>query len=790
MENIFKYNNDSISISQGKKFKEGLNGLNGLNGINDLKDLILNNNGLTEKSQQIIKDNDTKNSQQILENLRSEYKNALDEYNKLYNEISSNNSDFINRTSSNNPYLNKLIRFTTDEICYVTNQGIVKYIPSPEILDSLSINKDYIQLNIPYINDYANPGTQIPTNPPLITGTFVEKNQSLGNEGINIFVNDFLPNNINTKYLGCFNSNTNNDNLTWVGDKPTNDKTGIYDYNSCKQNAIHSGNRYFSLQNGFCGVSNNSDELTKYGDGMISKLIPLWASNTYGKNTKFFKITNDGRLYLADENGDIIWQNTGENKTDNCWWNGKINPDSLSATYGGNCKNISSGNVSQKIKDMLKDNNYPDQLNLAINNSILGDPSVGCKKDFSTSYQCGNEWKTVSINKSEGQYFLYDCKENAKKCNFILLLNDDGNLIWYRGTDTQNTTELIWSSNTSGKAIDNTNNYSLSKSKYGRNYLKSNETLAVGDYLSSNNGKVILILQDDGNLVLYTWQKTLNCTKMNDGNMSGGYGSNAVYDIGVKSNISNIGKLAYIDENSKLYNYDDNNPSYINDYREIKGTDAYGLDIPNLAFTNASLEKCKEVCNNTKDCAGFVLSADNSHCYPKTSKLLPFGSNFHNNINYNTYIRTKIPSNPPIGVLQNTNNIDSIKYDNYIKGGKLQDSYGISNINTVKKQQLQQLQDKINLLANQLNNYTSKFGTGTLLSENQSVKNISGLDNYIKDFKNTNNNILQVIDKTNNSLQNISDESNVVVLQKNYNYMFWTIIATATILISMKIIKK
>ena len=119
--------------------------------------------------------------------------------------------------------------------------------------------------------------------------------------------------------------------------------------------------------------------------------------------------------------------------------------------------------------------------------------------------------------------------------------------------------------------------------------------------------------------------------------------------------------------------------------------------------------------------------------------MWPYGSIYNIDNNRNTFIRTKVPSKLPEGVMKNTNNIDTIKYENYIKGNKLEEKYGLSALNSVKKQELEQLKDKINLLANELNNYTSKFGSGVLDSNQQLDKNVSGLDNYIKDLKITNN---------------------------------------------------
>jgi hypothetical protein len=770
-----KNNVNSISIKQGNKFKYYQDKIK-------KKEIQEGFESLTENSKKIIQENDYKNSQQILENLRKEYKESLEKYNKLENEISNINQDYINRTSKNNPYLNKLIRFNTGHICYVTNQGVVKYIPSPEIWDSLGISYDYIQLDIPYLDIYNNQGTQISTTPPLISGTPVVKNQSLGNEGLNIFVSDFIGSTNKNSYVGCYEDNDSSIKTT-----------NSYSWDECMTKSIYDGFQYFGLQNidssnkGKCVLSNNLNDIS-IKEGRILEQKALWSSNTFNSEAKFFKLTSDGRLLLLDNNNNIIWSINSDDNS--CWWSGGINPDSLSATYGANCNNITIGNVNTKITDELKKQNYPSQLNIPINNSFFGDPAVNCPKDFDTAYQCGNAWKSTHITKSEGQYFTYDCKNEVNSCNFYLLLQDSGNLIFGKGADPySNNNKILWQSNTLNNNGNKHPTMNNANSKFKRNYIKNNEILAINEYIISNDERTILLMQSDGNLVLYSYSDNINCKKLNNGKMVGGLGSNAIYDLGKKTYPSNIGKLGYIDENSILNLYN-NNEIYSNTYSEIKGLDAYGEDIPNLAFSGASLEKCKEVCNNNNECSGFVLSSDNNYCWPKTNNMWPYGSIYNINNNRNTYIRSKVPSKLPEGVMKNTNNIDTIKYENYIKGNKLEEKYGLSTLNSVKKQELEQLKDKINLLANELNNYTSKFGSGVLDSNQQLDKNVSGLDNYIKDLKITNNSIVKVKENINNGLSNIVNESEIIVLQKNYNYMFWSIIATATLLITMNIVRK
>jgi nitrate reductase beta subunit len=125
-------------------------------------------------------------------------------------------------------------------------------------------------------------------------------------------------------------------------------------------------------------------------------------------------------------------------------------------------------------------------------------------------------------------------------------------------------------------------------------------------------------------------------------------------------------------------------------------------------------------------------------------------------------------------------------YQNYNKGGNIGDSYGLTNATAVQRQQLSQLQTRMDQLSSEITYLTNKFGTGSQESQVQAHKNKQGLREYLVDIK-KNNNKIKNIDE---NITNIVNDSDIVVLQKNYNYLFWTILATGTVLISMNMIKK
>ena len=159
-----------------------------------------------------------------------------------------------------------------------------------------------------------------------------------------------------------------------------------------------------------------------------------------------------------------------------------------SATYGGNC-NAPIGNVSDKVAGDLKCN-FVSSCSIPISNQLFGDPSPGCRKSFDIEYKCGGKSFTKKLAYAEGQTMILDCQPHINKyCHFYIILQDDGNLCVYKEKEPTGTTqELSWSSGTTGQQISNNPDWIASKGKYGRNYLKSSETLATGEWIGSTNG--------------------------------------------------------------------------------------------------------------------------------------------------------------------------------------------------------------------------------------------------------------------------------------------------------------
>jgi hypothetical protein len=92
----------------------------------------------------------------------------------------------------------------------------------------------------------------------------------------------------------------------------------------------------------------------------------------------------------------------------------------------------------------------------------------------------------------------------------------------------------------------------------------------------------------------------------------------------------------------------------------------------------------------------------------------------------------------------------------------------------------------MNSLSKQLSQLTGDYMNSNDIVDGQAIKNKFGLQEYLNE--------LDAVDK---KIQNFTqgatymlDDSNIVVLQKNYDYLLWSTLAIGAVIISMGIMKK
>jgi len=741
------------------------------------------------------------NSKEIIDSLKKDYdsklvdyKTTLNQYNDLSKQIQVLSTKYTDRISSENKYLNKIISFNKgQQLYYVTNQGVAKYIPDTTVLKSISekngcpntsITSNYIDIGIPWIQDYLIEGTQLPTTPPLVIGKNMRSNESCGNEGSNVFVSTMLPPKTNSNYLGCYQDNSENPTMSFI-----RDSSGIYNlgFDQCKDAAILGGYQYFALQNadiskglGYCAVGNDLKTAQKYGNAYA--FVPLWSSNTAGKPTTYATLTKSGTLTVCAANGTPYY----------------------TSPNGTNCDQVY--NQSDNTDAPGNDISYRTNVNITNCEQICtSDPNCGgFAWNKSTNSSCWIKAGRLNNTNRHNQRILKKKTVDTSKCIYFLNLQNDGNMCIYRGTPNTTNTTNIWCSNTSGRQQEANPNYSVSKSKYGMTFIKNDQVLYKGDWIVSTDGKLLLIMQNDGNLVLYTFKT--NCMKGSGSNSKNYYGgnlANALYDIGSVGVKTNMGKLAYIDEDSEIHTYPTTNVAYDNTYNSvIQNTNIQGNDIPGAAMDKMSdITKCMNACNQYSECNAFVYDTTGPYpvCFPKkvSEKDLYSPSTFKPSVGKTTYIRDKKPTKLPNGgTSNNVTNIDSIRYANYIEGSN-SERYGLANVIFTPKQQLSQLQSKLDNLSKNLNNIAGNLKkynvnvdlpvTFTNTSEGfQGFQRIKNPDNYFLNSSQINNKISD-LEKNSSGIDNILKDTKIKTLQQNYNYMLWSILALGAAIIAIKV---
>ncbi len=729
-------NMSSPALNQGEKFKKYQNKI-----INNLEKKIDNVNSkegftgstpngyiLTEQTENVIRDNKglTQN-QQTLINLKQEYSSAVNEYGNLVKKIKKNSTDYLDRVNPNNPYLGKNVCLSNGSCGYVTQKGVFKVYPDTTTYNNTAGKNGCPKSEYIKINGEGNTniiGSVISSVPPLIVGTPMQSGQSCGNEGGEIVV-DRLITNPTVSYVGCYADNTISPLMTFIGGSPIqvamdSSSTGLYTYDQCKTSAINAGYRYFALQGvdyatskGYCAATNDKTIATSLGNSFIvTDRSMMWSSKTTGDKKGSIAVLNgDGTLVVNNASGSKIFTTPVPKSV-------KSQPNPYIGCYEINEKSKDYDISSQyklnfdQCQDLATQKGYK-YFGVGGNNRIDKVKHCLAYNDLQTAKQNGLSKKCKNQTTGGDRAASIYATDNTNTLgNSYLILQEDGNMCIYRGTGPSDNQGLIWCSGTKGKQQASNPMYVAEKGKYGKNWITNKSTLAPGDFVGSINGNMALIMQTDGNLVLYTFTKSSNCKKMSDGNYGAGKGGNALYDVGKVGNPASLSKTGYIDQDSKLHVYN----------------------------------QLKNGKKNKKE--GFAVSSS------KTG-----GSS--------------VPT------------VDTIEYDHYIQNNESPND-GLKYATSVQKEQLMQLQSRLNSLGSQISSYTNNFGTGLQDSQSQSDTNTDGIQLYL-DNLNTINNKIHNFDT---NIENILNDSDIIVLQKNYNYLFWSILAAGSVLVAMNITKK
>jgi len=709
-----------------------------------------------------------------------QYNNSIQSYADFQSGFKDDAIKYSQRVDPKNPLLNKIIRFSTGELSYVTKQGVAKLIPTPEILNSISqkngcpINdsNSFININIPWSSDYNVEGNQLPTNPPLIIGKRMQLNGSCGYEGSNVFVNSILSSDPKPSYVGCYKDKKYEPKFTKL--------SGTYNFQQCKDAAVKREYQYYTLNDvdasskiGNCLVSN--DKNTIINNIQAYDFVPLWSSNTSGQSGTYVKLSNDGTLSIRDKDHNVYFSTQSDTSCADISYN--LIPNRRAPGYDIDYR---SGVTPDDCKTVCNNNSKCAGFTF----NLLSNNQCWIKK--------GGFTNNIEYNKNRN---TYQKSVNTSKCKFFLVLQDDGNMCVYRGTPNGIDNFLIWCSDTKGKQLLANKKFVSSKGKYGIPILTMNQILNRGDFICSNSGNLLLKMEKDGNLVLYTFK--LSCDNTIDNiNYYGKNRAISLYDIGSVGVVSNMGKVGYVDADSQIHTYPDERIEYSNDYNlSYKDSNINGYDLSNTYAkqSNISLSECKNICNDDPDCNAFVYDTTGPSpiCLPKSlpDKNMYSPNNFIPSFGKTSFLRDKKIINPPIGIDNKINNIDSVYYNNYGKqGGDLQNSYGLGKLLINNTGEFDNFYQNINKAASQINKNVNNLANFKIegfegLTEQDIPKKFLIPVSQTQKFKQK----IEQLTENETIVDNILTDTNIKILQKNYSYIAWSILALAVLVVTIKI---
>jgi hypothetical protein len=273
---------------------------------------------------------------------------------------------------------------------------------------------------------------------------------------------------------------------------------------------------------------------------------------------------------------------------------------------------------------------------------------------------------------------------------------------------------------------------------------------------------------------------------MGDGNMGGDSGATALYELSENGIMGNMGKLAYIDANSHLHEFPARNFKYTNNYKQFTHVNTWYNDIDGAAYTGATAEQCAKTCNSLENCAGFVLDNNTGKCWPKNHDMYPNGD-IRIIKGFDTYVRSKTPRRTPLGAA--TSNIfhtDSLTFQNYLHADRFAPKYGLAKATSRTQDKINETDGQLNELASQMDTLSSQYISNVDKINHRITKNTKSSQKYLSELDETKKEIRNIGPGINSILNN----SDIAVLQKNYNYLFWSILATGALIVSINVVKK
>ena len=682
-------------------------------------------------------------SQEILSKL-SELNKLQTQYDSLLEKYKTANTSSIEKVETtltnitNNPYANKNVTLSNGKTYYVTNKGTSKLYDSPTTFTATSGKNNCPSgstvLSLNSLSSVTNAGSN------MVSG------QSCGNEGANVFVNKTL-NTPSSTYLGCYNDSTTTPTMTSV-----NSGNKIYNYATCQEAAVNSGSSYFGLQ----GLDTTTNLSSCYTSNDVS------SAKKYGEATTMCNSDSDGNVYGNTLVNAIYESPIGNTTYVGTYGDGPtramslVNGGSRTFTYDS-CRQqaIKTGN---KYFGLQYFNSRNQLAQCTLSNDFTEASKYGKKYNYST----GRDGKIYGGGWSNSIYQV-----ESDLSNYIGCYNDSA-------------TSPAMTSVGNGSAT-----YSFSTCKEAATSSGSKYFALQGTAAESSK---CFVSNDLSSAKKYGEAKP--CSKSLDGKTYGNNGINAIYQMNEVGDNSSVGKMGYVDYNSNVREFPDSMIGLSLKYDKYNN---YGTTLESTStLQNATYDTALAKCNANSSCYGFTidLSTNVANFYgksivnPSNRILKPYTT---------LYIRNQELQNLNAACNKQVVNIDSSQWKNYVKkSGYMSPSStcdlsnaimsASKNSNRIQRNIISTAKQIVKIL-NDLNKKSDSINNRTGLNTNMIQSNIQKYNDVIVQMS-------EFTDVRENNISNIVKESDIKVLQENYGYMFWSILAIATVIVTMNIMRK
>ena len=259
-----------------------------------------------------------------------------------------------------------------------------------------------------------------------------------------------------------------------------------------------------------------------------------------------------------------------------------------------------------------------------------------------------------------------------------------------------------------------------------------------------------------------------------------------IYTIPLEtSGQQNLGKIGYVNDIGTLKEYPTNMITKSNKYIEIGNFDSYGNDISNIK--GKSPEECMTGCNKIDECAGFVHLSGT--CYLKNSNMYPKTARKYRD---NSKLYKRIP-------LINNNNscnkelidVSSDKWGKYKIDNtpmSLNTLCGLGKLNNSQQEKINALETQLTSMSNEMLNAISN-----LTLENKNHLDAHGLNETLikkniatfASIKKTHATYTNKIP----TLTGMKDESSLELTSYNYSYIVWSTLIAILVILSIKFLR-